>query len=376
LKRRIWFILTGLTLPLGILFYFFLKGPAAKKNQTAQNTLYAAEDSVQFSPTIENQVPSGLVAPNGMVIIPGGSFSMGSTIKNESLCSMGGLTSDCNFIHEVYVNPFFMDEHEVTNDEFAKFVDATGYVTLAEQAPTKEEFPNAPPENLRAGSVVFTPPGVSVPLNNHYQWWEFIFGADWQHPEGPGSNIKGKGNYPVVQIAWDDAVAYAKWAGKRLPTEAEWEFAARGGVSGQTFAWGNDFKMDGNYMGNTFQGAFPNEDTGADGYLGIAPTKSFPANRYGLFDVTGNVWEWCEDWYDSRYYESIATQKLIKNPKGPSKSYDPDEPLVAKKVQRGGSYLCTEQYCSRYVLGTRGKGDWRTGTNHIGFRCVKDIAVK
>jgi formylglycine-generating enzyme len=292
------------------------------------------------------------------------------------LCSMSGLTSDCNIIHEVYVDPFFMDEHEVTNAEFAKFVDATGYITLAEQAPTKEEFPDAPPENLRAGSVVFTPPGVSVPLNNHYQWWEFIFGADWQHPEGPGSSIKGKDNYPVVQIAWDDAVAYAKWAGKRLPTEAEWEFAARGGLSGQTFAWGNEFRPEGKHMGNTFQGAFPNDDSGEDGYIGLSPAKSFPANKYGLFDVTGNVWEWCEDWYDARYYETMPLDKQVKNPKGPSKSYDPDEPLVAKKVQRGGSYLCTEQYCSRYVLGTRGKGDWRTSSNHIGFRCVKDVAIQ
>lgn len=373
MKRKIGLTTLVLSLGLGVFLFFTLYEPNSKPGIKQQSTLYGTEDSVQFKATIENELPVNVAVPKGMVLIPGGTFSMGSTIKNESLCSMGGLTSDCNLIHDVYVDPFLMDEHEVTNAEFSAFVKATGYITIAEQVPTAEEFPDAPLENLRAGSVVFSPTAESVPLDNHYRWWEFIFGANWKHPEGPSSNIIGRGSYPVVHVAWEDAVAYAKWAGKRLPTEAEWEFAARGGISGQTFAWGNEFKPKGKHMGNTFQGAFPNDDSGEDGYIGLSPAKSFMANKYGLFDVTGNVWEWCEDWYDARYYETMPLDKQVKNPKGPSSSYDPDEPLVAKKVQRGGSYLCTEQYCSRYVLGTRGKGDWRTGSNHIGFRCVKDI---
>jgi formylglycine-generating enzyme required for sulfatase activity len=266
-----------------------------------------------------------------------------------------------------------MDASEVTNKQFAAFVKATGYVTVAEQKPTREEFPTAPEENLVAGSVVFSPPKQKVPLDNLYQWWSYVKGADWRHPQGPNSSIAGKDDYPVVQVCWEDAAAYAKWAGKRLPTEAEWEFAARGKLSGDLYTWGNQLKPDQKWMANIFEGSFPNKDTGLDGYAGIAPVKQYAANGYGLYDMAGNVWEWCSDWYRSDYYNTIANNSVTKDPKGPGDSLDPDEPGVKKKVQRGGSFLCTDEYCTRYMVGTRGKGELRSASNHIGFRCVKDI---
>ena len=177
----------------------------------------------------------------------------------------------------------------MTNAEFEKFVASTGYVTVAERTPTKEEFPDAPPENLVAGSVVFSPPPGPVPLNDHFQWWSYVKGANWRHPEGPQSDIKGREDYPVVQVAYEDALAYAKWADKRLPTEAEWEFAARGGLAGKPYAWGDEFKPGGKFVANTYQGQFPIKDTGEDGFAGIVPVKSFPPNGYGLYDVAGNV---------------------------------------------------------------------------------------
>jgi formylglycine-generating enzyme required for sulfatase activity len=281
--------------------------------------------------------------------------------------------NDARPVHRVYVDGFFMDEHEVTNAQFAKFVKATGYITIAERKPTKEEFPGAPAENLVAGSVVFNEPSKKVSLNNFYEWWTFIIGANWRHPQGPNSNIEGKDDYPVVHIAWQDAAAYAKWAGKRLPTEAEWEFAARGGESGNLYMWGNHLKPKDQWMANIFQGDFPHNDTGLDGYKGPSPVKRFSPNNYGLYDLAGNVWEWCADWYKDDYYSTLETASLTKNPKGPKESFDSAEPGVAKKVQRGGSYLCTDQYCTRYMVGARGKGEISTGTNHIGFRCVKDL---
>jgi formylglycine-generating enzyme len=264
-----------------------------------------------------------------------------------------------------------MDATDVTNAEFEKFVQATGYVTIAERAPTKEEFPTAPPENLVAGSVVFTPTSGPVSLDDHYQWWSYVKGANWRQPEGPQSDLKGKENYPAVQIAYPDAVAYAKWAGKRLPTEVEWEFAARGGLSGKLYAWGDDFKPGGKFMANTYQGQFPVKDTGEDGFAGISPVGAFPANGYGLYDMAGNVWQWCSDWYRPDYFKQLADDgNVARNPQGPEMPFDPTEPTEKKRVQKGGSFLCTDQYCTRYMMGTRGKGEVNTGTNHIGFRCV------
>ncbi len=279
-------------------------------------------------------------------------------------------TLDSSPIHRVYVDGFYMDKTDVTNAEFARFVKATGYVTIAERKPRPEDYPGAPPENLVAGSVIFAPPDHPVPLDDYFQWWTYVHGASWRHPEGPQTSITGKDNYPVVHIAYEDAAAYAKWAGKRLPTEAEWEFAARGGLSGKLYFWGDEFRPGGKWMANTFEGHFPNTNTGDDGYLATSPVAKFPANGYGLYDMAGNVWQWTSDWYRPDYYAQLASQGVAHNPHGPDTAYDPSEPGHAKKVHRGGSFLCTDQYCSRYMVGTRGKGDADTGTNHLGFRCV------
>ncbi|MBO9570862.1 MAG: formylglycine-generating enzyme family protein [Chitinophagaceae bacterium] len=325
----------------------------------------------EFQPTIPNTIKPGKI-PEGMVFIPGGEFSMGGIDPVGMNDGGNEKMMDARPIHRVYVDPFFMDETEVTNAQFAAFVKATGYRTVAEQTPTKEEFPTAPEESLVAGSVVFSPPKGKVKLNDHYQWWSYIHGASWRHPSGPESSIEGKDNYPVVQIAWEDAAAYAKWAGKRLPTEAEWEFAARGGTAGELYPWGNQFKPADEWQANIFQGSFPDSDLGSDGFVGLAPVKQFEPNAYGLYDLAGNAWEWCSDWYRPDYYLLLQSKGIAKNPKGPDSSLDPSEPEAPKKVNRGGSFLCTDQYCTRYMVGTRGKGEWRSGANHLGFRCVKN----
>jgi formylglycine-generating enzyme required for sulfatase activity len=281
--------------------------------------------------------------------------------------------TDARPIHRVYVDGFWMDTTEVTNQEFARFVKATRYITVAERKPRAEDYPGALPENLVPGSAVFTPPSESVPLDDHYQWWRYVRGASWRHPSGPGSRIAGRDEYPVVHVAYEDAVAYATWAGKRLPTEAEWEFAARAGHSGKAYPWGDEYRPGGLWMANTHQGQFPIQDEGADAFRGIAPVARFPATGYGLHDMAGNVWEWVSDWYHSDYYQQLAaTGGVAKNPQGPDSSYDPAEPREKKRVQRGGSFLCTEQYCTRYMVGTRGKGEVTSGTDHLGFRCVRD----
>jgi formylglycine-generating enzyme len=304
------------------------------------------------------------LAPPGMVWIPGGQFWMGAEDDHMP---------DAKPWHRVYVDGYWMDRTEVTNQEFARFVAATAYVTVAERKPRAEDYPGAPAENLVEGSVVFTPPEHAVQLNNHFQWWRYVHGANWRHPEGPASNIRNRMNQPVVQIAYEDALAYSKWAGKRLPTEAEFEFASRGGLDRKRYVWGDDLMPDGKHMANTFQGHFPDANTAEDGYSGAAPVGSFPSNGYGLFDMSGNVWEWVSDWYRADYYATLAASgQVVVNPTGPGDSFDPGEPGVAKRVQRGGSFLCTDQYCSRYIAGGRGKGEPDTGTNHLGFRCVRE----
>jgi formylglycine-generating enzyme required for sulfatase activity len=344
-----------------------------KENATAPRSSTAAYEAkdVVFEPTIANTTHSPAKSPQGMVWIPGGEFSMGAQDPPDMNEVGMNATLDARPVHRVYVDGFFMDKTDVTNREFAKFVKATAYVTVAERKPRAEDFPGAPPENLVAGAVVFSPPDHPVTLNNHYQWWSYVPGANWRHAEGPKSDLKGRENYPVVDIAYEDAQAYAKWAGKRLPTEAEWEFAARGRLSGKPFVWGEAFRPQGRWMANTHQGRFPDRDTGEDGYAGIAPVAQFPANGYGLYDMAGNVWQWTSDWYRADYYTQLASSgSVARNPRGPDLAFDPSEPGQAKKVQRGGSFLCTDQYCSRYMVGTRGKGDVDTGTNHLGFRCV------
>ena len=326
-----------------------------------------------FSPTFENHLLAPTPAPEGMAWIPGGEFSMGALEPSDGNQVGMQAARDSRPIHRVYVDGFWMDNTDVTNEEFASFVKATGYKTVAERKPRAEDFPDTPPENLVAGAVLFTPPDHAVPLNDYFQWWAYVGGANWKHPDGPKGSLKGREKYPVVDVAYQDAEAYAKWAGKRLPTEAEWEFAARGGLSGKPYVWGDEFRAGGKWMANTFQGNFPNKDTGEDGHVGVAAVASFPPNGYGLYDMAGNVWQWTSDWYRPDYYTQLAAAGgVARNPRGPTTPFDPSEPSEKKKVHRGGSFLCTDQYCSRYMVGTRGKGEVTTGTNHLGFRCVRD----
>ena len=359
-------------------------GIGAITKETAKDTKERAKDTKApgaspavtsvFMPTTANSSTPPGPAPAGMVWIPGGEFSMGAADPQGADNNAVGMhaTTDSRPIHRVYVDGFWMDATEVTNAQFAAFVKATGYVTVAERTPRAEDFPGAPPENLVAGSVVFAKPDRPVPLNNHFQWWTYVKGTNWRHPLGAESSIAGKDTYPVVHIAYEDALAYVKWAGKRLPTEAEWEFAARGGLSGQLYPWGDAFHKDGHAMANTHQGHFPDRDTGDDAFVGVGPVAQFSPNGYGLHDVAGNVWEWVTDWYRTDYYAELARAGgVARNPQGPASSFDPEEPREPKRVMRGGSFLCTEQYCSRYMVGTRGKGEVSTGTNHLGFRAVR-----
>ena len=325
----------------------------------SRHSLHAAALTESSDPSAPNGAHS---VGGGMVWIPGGRFWMGTNHME-----------DAQPVHEVEIKGFWMDRTDVTNEEFARFVKATAYVTIAERQLNPKEFPNLSPDELVAGSVVFTPPMHPISLENPLAWWSFLRGANWRHPEGPNSDLRGKEKYPVVHIAWPDANAYAKWAGKRLPTEAEWEFAARGGLDRQNYVWGNELKPGGKWKANTFQGHFPDRNTSEDGYAGIAPVASFEPNGYGLYDMSGNVWQWVSDWYRPDYYSQLQRSASVAiDPHGPRDSYDPQEPAVQKRVQKGGSFLCTAEYCERYMPGARGKGDPETGTNHLGFRCVRD----
>jgi formylglycine-generating enzyme required for sulfatase activity len=279
--------------------------------------------------------------------------------------------------HSVQVKGFWMDETEVTNEQYQKFAQATGYVTVAERPldweELKKQLPPGTPKPgddvLQPGSMVFTPPPQPVLLNDYAQWWRWVIGANWKQPEGPGSSIRGRERHPVVHIAYEDAVAYANWAGKRLPTEAEYEFAARGGLDGKPFSWGDELNPEGKYLANYFQGSFPSRDTGEDGFEGSAPVKSFPPNGYGLYDIIGNVWELCSDWYA---VEVAATAGVINNPAGPAQSNDPNDPYSIKHVSKGGSFVCSHEYCSNYTPSGRQGSAYDSGMNHTGFRCVKD----
>ncbi len=293
-----------------------------------------------------------------MVFVAGGTFRMGNADF-----------PDATPLRDVTVSDFWMDEHEVTNAQFARFVAATGYQTVAERPLDPRDFPGVPADVLQPGSAVFTPPSVQVGLNNHLQWWDYVPGASWKHPEGPDSDITGRGDEPVVHIAYEDAEAYAQWVGKRLPTEAEWEYAARAGRAATTYYWGDEMRPEGKWMANIYQGNFPTADTGDDGYKGVAPVRSYPANPLGLYDMDGNVWEWCSDFYRPDYYQHAPAL----NPQGPEDSHDPQEPGFVKRVQRGGSFLCNEQYCERYIAGSRGKGEVSSASNNLGFRLVSDV---
>jgi formylglycine-generating enzyme required for sulfatase activity len=309
-------------------------------------------------------------ATQGMIRIPEGTFVMGtddiSSFPNERPT------------HQVHVAEFRIDDHDVTNAEFAKFVEVTGYVTTAERKPDweelKKELPPGTPKpddsKLVAGSLVFTPTARPVPLNDLSAWWCWVPGASWRHPEGPGSSIEGRENHPVVQVSWYDAVAYAKWAGKRLPTEAEWEFAARGGLEGKRYAWGNVFRPGGKYMANTWQGLFPVSNSTEDGFTGTSPVKAFPPNGYGLYDMAGNVWQWCSDWYRVDAFAELASKNVCRDPAGPSESWDPADPYTPKRVVKGGSFLCNPSYCESYRPSARRGTPPDTGSSHTGFRCV------
>lgn len=315
-------------------------------------------------------------APPGMKWIPAGEFTMGTndprSFENERPA------------HRVRVNGFWMDEHPVTNAKFRAFVEATGYVTTAEREPDWEELkqqlppgtPKPPPEVLVAGSLVFTPPPGPVPLDDLSHWWRWTQGANWRQPEGPGSTIVGRETHPVVQVSWDDAVAYARWGGGRLPTEAEWEYAARGGLSNKRYPWGDDPHPDRHsrhirHMANTFQGEFPHRADVKDGFAGTSPVGSFPANGYGLYDMAGNVWQWTSDWYRADAFVERATQGLCDNPAGPSSAFDPAEPYAPKRVIKGGSFLCHESYCESYRPSARRGTAHDSGSSHVGFRIVK-----
>ncbi|HEV8003178.1 MAG TPA: formylglycine-generating enzyme family protein [Planctomycetaceae bacterium] len=312
-------------------------------------------------------------APEGMVWIPGGTAVLGDDEGKP----------DEQPAHSATIDGFWMDATEVTNGAFKKFTDATGYLTIAERTPKREDFNgqvadiNAiPAENLVAGSICFNPKFDRRALAKDQplwplQVWQYVKGANWRHPDGPTSSVDDKLQHPVVHVSWDDAVAYCEWAHKRLPTEAEWEYAARGGQKAAIYPCGNELVHDGKWLANIWQGEFPETHEVKDGFRTTAPVASFPPNGYGLFDMAGNVWEWCNDFYRPDYYRFAP----LANPRGPSDSFDPLEPDSPKRVQRGGSFMCSDNYCRGYRITARMKQAPDSGTFHAGFRCVRSPEV-
>lgn len=305
-------------------------------------------------------------ADGAMLYVPSGTFRMGSDRHYPEEAP----------VHRVTVDGFWMDRAPVTNRQFRQFVEATGHVTLAETAPDPKDYPGALPHMLKAGSLAFVAPERRVDLRNWGEWWTFRCGANWRRPYGPGSSIRGLDEHPVVHVAFRDAEAYARWAGKELPTEAEWEFAARGGLDGAEFAWGDMFAPGGRQLANTWQGEFPHENLAIDGYAGTSPVTAFPPNGYGLYDMIGNVWEWTTDWYTAKHEANAQKACCIpENPRGgrEDQSYDPCTPdiRIPRKVLKGGSHLCAPNYCRRYRPAARHAEPVDTSTSHVGFRCIK-----
>lgn len=302
---------------------------------------------------------------DGMMWIPGGTFRMGSDHHYPEEAPS----------HRVTVDGFWIDKTPVTNRQFKQFMKATGYVTLAEIPPDPKDYPGALPHMLYAGSLVFTPPREPIDLRNWAEWWSFVKGADWRHPYGPKTNINVHDNHPVVHVSYSDALAYAKWVGKELPTEAEWEFAARGGRDSAEFAWGDEFTPGGAHMANTWQGEFPRQNLGQDGFERTSPVTAFPPNGYGIHDMIGNVWEWTSDWYSPKHETDAPKACCIpENPRGgrEDQSYDACQPniRIPRKVLKGGSHLCAPNYCRRYRPAARHAEPVDTSTSHVGFRCV------
>lgn len=321
------------------------------------------------TPLVSNQDksrPSGRTPAKDMVWIPGGTFQMGSNDHYPEEAPA----------HRVTVDGFWMDKYTVTNEQFQKFVKATNYVTFAERVPNPDDYPGADPTMLVPSSVVFQKPTHRVDMQNIYNWWQYIPGANWRHPEGRGSSIKGREKHAVVHVAYEDVEAYAKWIGKEIPTEAEWEFAARGGLDGAVYTWGDEFAPNGKIMANTWQGEFPIQNLLTDGYDRTAPIGSFPSNGYGLYDMAGNVWEWTSDWYQDHHSLPESCCGNV-NPKGGAmeQSYDPQMPniRIPRKVLKGGSYLCAPNYCLRYRPAARIAQPIDTSTCHVGFRLIVRI---
>jgi sulfatase modifying factor 1 len=322
--------------------------------------------SVLTTATVVSVIARGAVQPTTgkLVKIPAGRLQMG--------CADCGL-ADAEPVHPVDVSAFEIDETPVTNAQFAAFVAATRYVTIAERRPSPENYPGVPVDKLVAGSAVFSPPQSIKTLANALAWWAYVPGASWRSPEGEGSTTADRLEHPAVHIAYGDAEAFCSWANKRLPTEAEFEYAARGGLVGKRYSWGDELTPRGKWAANIWQGVFPVSNTKADGFAATSPVRAFPANGYGLYDMGGNVWHWTSDWYRPDTYARGGTKGIVKDPRGPETSLDPDEPGVAKRVQRGGSFLCSDRYCTRYLVGSRGKGTPDSAGSNIGFRCAKDF---
>ena len=349
--------------------------PPNERGSAVEHGSTATEIAPHDLPVVPDQEPDRHAPPSdppmpGMVWIPGATYVMGSDLHY----------AEERPAHEVTVDGFWIDKYPVTNERFARFVAATRHVTFAEIPPRAEDYPGALPELLHPGSLVFVKPPHAVDLSHITNWWTFMLGADWRHPQGPDSDIVDLGSHPVVHVAYADADAFARWEGKVLPTEAEWELAARGGLDRCAYAWGDEFMPNGRFMANTWQGRFPYENLAEDGYEGTSPVDAFPPNGYGVHDMIGNVWEWTSDWYEPRHAARKAACCAPHNPRGGAElaSFDPSLPdiRIPRKVLKGGSHLCAPNYCRRYRPSARFPEPVDTSTSHVGFRCIVRVGAR